>query len=63
MNKKTTPHLELRSKKTYIRPQQKMVKIRLRSFVAISERVKSIKSDDGFEMADDGYLYDYDWDR
>ena len=40
-----------------------MVKIRLRSFVAISERVKSIKSDDGFEMAEDGYLYDYDWDR
>ena len=64
MNKKTTPHLELRSKKTYIRPQQKMVKIRLRSFVAISERVKAIKNDDdGFEMAEDGYLYKYDWDR
>ena len=57
MNKKTTQLLELRAKKTYIQPQQKMVKIHLRSFVAFSERVKAIKNDDdGFEMAEDGYL-------
>ena len=61
MKKNTAPQFDSKSKKSYLQPQQRAIKIQLQTIVALSnQRVRSIESEDDFILSEDGILYEDD---